>query len=70
MELPYTPTKAGRMELSVTRDLKVVSLLYFHPHLDVFGSNCKMDYGDMENLHFKLLSWKITPDFQFQDKEP
>ena len=31
MELPYIPTKAGRMEMSVTRDLKIIHILYFHP---------------------------------------
>ena len=59
MELPYIPTKAGRMQMSVTRDLKVISMLYFHPHLKRFTSNCRMEYN-IDDLHFKILSWNLT----------
>ena len=57
------------MEISVTRDQKVVSILYFHPLLDKFTSNCKMEYNTSET-HFKILSWSITDDNHFEHEKP
>ena len=69
MELPYLRTKDGLMQMSISSDQKLISLLYFNPLLQNFTSNCQMQY-EIDKSHFKILSWRLNDNYHFEDQNP